>query len=225
MDSRLRGNDDSERHSRASGNPREPGRPGSFHTSGNPREPRLQGSFHTGGREVAARAHPDLAAARGFVLPELLVVLLLLGLLGALALPNLERLQGAVTKRTERDYVLDQIAGLGRQAMLKERAYVVLGTRREGDADISDPARMTRDAAREQPRPRLSGTPDGPASHPDHEHYVIDLPEGWEIRLDEPLVVYANGVCLGAELTLYVRGAEDLRTVLDPPYCRVDPDA
>jgi len=159
------------------------------------------------------------------VLPELLVVLLLLGLLGALAIPNLERLQGAVTTRTERDYILDQIAGLGRQAMLEERAYVVLGTRREGDADLSDVARMTPDAAREQQRTRLSGTPDGPASHPDHEHYVIDLPEGWEIRLDEPLVVYANGVCLGTGLTLYVRGAEDFRTELDPPYCRVDPDA
>ena len=172
-----------------------------------------------------ARASPGLAAAPGFVLLELLVVLLLLGLLGALALPNLERLQGAVTTRTERDYILDQIAGLGRQAMLQERAYVVLGTRREGgDADISDAVRMTPDAAREQPRTRPSGTPGGPAPHPDHEHYVIDLPEGWEIRLDEPLVVHANGVCLGAGLTLYVRGAEDFRVELDPPYCRVGPD-
>ena len=177
-------------------------------------------------RKGVARTHAGLPAALGFVLLELLVVLLLLGLLGALALPNLERLQGAVTTRTERDYILDQIAGLGRQAMLRERAYVVLGTRREGDADISDAARMTPDAAREQPRMRRSGIPDGPASAslPDHDHYVIDLPEGWEIRLDEPLVVYANGVCLGAGLTLYVRGAEDFRTELDPPYCRADPD-
>ena len=210
MDSRFRGNDVWSRHSRE---------------SGNPREPRRQGNFHIGRREVAARAHPSLTAAPGFVLPELLVVLLLLGLLGALALPNLERLQGAVTTRTERDYILDQIAGLGRQAMLQERAYVVLGTRREGDADISDTSRMTPDAAREQRGARLSVIPDGPVSHPDHEHYVIDLPEGWEIRLDEPLVVYANGVCLGAGLTLYARGAEDFRTKLDPPYCRVDPDA
>ena len=188
------------------------------------RHPAAGASRRGSGREVAARAHPGLAAARGFVLPELLVVLLLLGLLGALALPNLERLQGAVTARTERDYILDQIAGLGRQAMLQERAYVVLGTRREGDADLSDAARMTPDAAREQPRARLSVIPDGSGSHPDHEHYVIDLPEGWEIRLDEPLVVHANGVCLGAGLTLYARGTEDFRTKLDPPYCRVNPD-
>ena len=188
------------------------------------RPPAAGASRRGSGREVAARAHPGPAAAPGFVLPELLVVLLLLGLLGALALPNIERLQRAVTARTERDYILDQIAGLGREAMLQERAYVVLGTRREGDAGGSDAARMTPDAAREQPRTRLSGTHDGPVSHPDHEHYVIDLPEGWEIRLDEPLVVYANGVCLGAGLTLYVRGAEDFRTELDPPYCRVDPD-
>lgn len=189
------------------------------------RHPAAGASRRGSGRGGAARAHPGLDAAPGFALPELLVVLLLLGLLGALALPNLERLRGAVTTRTERGYILDQIAGLGRQAMLQERAYVVLGTRREGDAGIADAARTTLDAAPEQPPPRRSGSPVGPASHPDHERYVIDLPEGWEVRLDKPLVVYANGVCLGAGLVLYVRGAEDFRTELHPPYCRVDPDA
>ena len=102
---------------------------------------------------------------------------------------------------------------------------MVLGTRREDGADISDAAQVALDDVRDDSRTRISGSPAGPASHSDYEHYVLDLPEGWEIRLDEPLVVHANGVCLGAALTLYDGEAEDLRVDLEPPYCRVDPDA
>ena len=177
------------------------------------------------GRKGVARAHAGPVAAAGFTLLELLVVLLLVGLISALAFPNLEQLRTAVTTSTERDYILDRIAGLGRHAMLQERAYVVLGTRRGDGADVSDPAPMTFDDERDDSRTRISGSPTGPASRSDYERYVIDLPEGWEIRLDEPLVVLANGVCLGAALTLYDREAEDFRVDLEPPYCRVDPDA
>ena len=148
-----------------------------------------------------------------------------MGLTAALAFPNLERLRTAVATSTERDYILDQIAGIGRHAMLQERAYVVLGTRHEEGADVSNPARATLDDVRDDSRTRISGPPAGPVSHSDYEHYVIDLPQGWEIRLDEPLVVHANGVCLGAALTLYDGEAEDFRVDLEPPYCRVDPDA
>ena len=68
-------------------------------------------------------------AVTGFTLVELLVVLVLVGLVTALAFPNLERLRGAVTSKTDRDYILDQFAGLGRHAMLQGRAYVVFGIR------------------------------------------------------------------------------------------------
>ena len=139
--------------------------------------------------------------------------------------PNLERLQGAVTSKTERDYILDQFAGLGRQAMLRRRAYVVFGSDRAQDAGFSDIAGGTADARAQDWRTRSAGDGSGPPSFAGHDRYAIDLPEGWEIRLDEPLVVYANGLCLGAGLALYRRGEEDSRIVLEPPYCRVAPDA
>ena len=164
-------------------------------------------------------------AATGFTLLELLVVLVLVGLVTTLALPNLERLQRAVTGRTERDYILDQLAGLGREAMLHRRAYVVFGSDGARDAGSPGTAVSTSDAASRGVLVRPAGdTPDS-HSHPGHERYRIDLPDGWEIRFDEPLVVYANGFCLGAGLALYHRGAEDVRLELDPPYCRVAPDA
>ena len=149
---------------------------------------------------------------------ELLVVLVLVGLVTALALPNLERFQAAAVRRTERDHILDQIAGLGRRAMLDGRTYVVFGTGRAWEDGRPGGA----DAA-----PGSPGQGDrigGPPSWVDHERHVLDLPEGWEVRLDEPLVVHANGVCLGARLTLAHQGMEGRPIVLDPPFCRIGPD-
>ena len=136
----------------------------------------------------------------GFTLLELLVVLAVLGLATAMAMPNLQRLYAAATRASERDHVLDQIAGLGREAMLRGRAYVVFG-----NASPPDPAEAARYA--------------------DYETYLVDVPEGWRLGLDRPLVVLANGVCLGGALTLSHAQSAAVRVELAPPYCRVDPDA
>ena len=151
---------------------------------------------------LPASASPAVPA-RGFTLLELIVVLLLMGLVTALAMPNLERLSAGVARKTERDRILDQFTGLGRRAMLQGRSYVVFGS--DGAQDGDDPA--------------------GASFPAGHERHVIDLPQGWEVLLDPPLVFRANGVCLGAELTLRHRGVEDVRIDLEPPYCRIDADA
>lgn len=135
----------------------------------------------------------------GFTLLELLIVLALLGLATAIAMPNLERLYAAATRATERDYVLDQVAALGREAMLNGRAYVVFG-----NVPPANPAQLARYA--------------------DYETYVVDVPEGWRLAFDQPLVVLANGVCLGGALTLSHEGEEAVRVELAPPYCRIDAD-
>ena len=200
---------------------REAGAPGS---AGPAPLPRLRGSVHGGAlprrppRPARFAAGPALAPARGFTLLELVVVLALMALVTTLAMPGLERLSAGIAKRTERDRILDQFAGLGRQAMLHGRSYVVFGTGEARDAEPPEPAQERGDGA----APGLSSAP---PSHAGLERYAIDLPQGWEIRLDPPLVVRANGVCLGAGLTLHHRGAVDRRVELAPPYCRVDADA
>ena len=158
-------------------------------------------------------------AQTGFTLLELVVVLALLALVAGLAIPNLERLYAGAVRSTERAYILDQFASLGRRAMQRSRAYVVVGS---GDAsraaagEADDPG-----AARRRP----SGFALPPAARADHAADVIDVPDGWEIAFDEPLVVRANGVCLGASLTLRHLGAVDVRVRLEPPFCRVAADA
>lgn len=176
------------------------------------------------GRTCGIRPAFVSVPAPGFTLLELLVVLVLVGLVTTLALPNLERLQAAVTSKTERDHILDQLAGLGREAMLRRRAYVVFGTDHAADTGSPGAAGGAADATAGRPRTEPAAGASGSLSYPGHDRYLVDLPDGWEIRLDKPLVVYANGLCLGAGLVLYHRGAEDVRLELEPPYCRVASD-
>jgi len=139
-------------------------------------------------------------AASGFTLIELIVVLALVGLVSVLALPNLQSLYEGFTGRAEQGRLLNRLAGIGREAMLRQRAYAVYGTGNQGTG-----------VAREQ---SLSG----------YYHYNLELPDGWEVSLDRPLLVRANGVCLGATVMLEHQGQLAARVVLKAPYCRVDAD-
>ena len=138
------------------------------------------------------------ARAAGFSLLELLVVLALIGLLAAIALPNLPNLYASAMRATERERILDQFAVLGREAMLRGRDQVVLGT-------IGETAKL------EAEEVRALGT-----------RYALDIPAGWDVSLDRPLIVRATGVCLGAEATLVHNGATVRRLVLTAPLCRFD---
>ncbi len=138
--------------------------------------------------------------SRGFALIELVVVLALVGLVAVLAFPNLQGLYESVSRKTDQGRILNQIAGLGWEAMLHRRDYVVSGTR-GGTADPD---------------------PGSPATG--FEAYALEVPDGWEVIFDRPLLVRANGVCLGAEVTLVHRGQTTERVLLEAPYCRVDAD-
>ena len=157
-------------------------------------------------------------ASAGFTLLELIVVLTLVSLLTVMAVPNLQRWYAAVTRTTERNAILNRLANLGRQAMLQRRAYLLVG----GGAQ---------DAVMKKP-PSIAGPDDEDASAPGHvspfehhEPYRLDLPDGWTLHLSAPILVRANGVCLGGEVEVSYNGEPDVRLVLDPPYCHVDTDA
>lgn len=160
------------------------------------------------------------AAAAGVTLLELVVVLALLGLITALALPNLQRLQENLARTTERDRILEQLAGLGWEAMLGGRTYLILGDSLElADAQACE---LGRDSS-------LDAAGDSMACAPSlaegYDLYELDLPEGWEARLDRPLVIRANGVCLGAQVRLIHRGRTAAEVSLVPPYCPIHASA
>ena len=157
----------------------------------------------------ATRSRP---ASTGITLVELLVVLALLGLIGALVLPNLERFTAGVTLNSERDLILNEIAGLGTEALLQGRGFVVLGTEEleelEAEADLY---------AEGQPGPPVHDLTGLPV-------HRLEMPDGWRLYLDAPLVVRATGACLGGRLALEHDDAPPVEVELVAPYCRVETD-
>ena len=135
-------------------------------------------------------------AGAGFTLLEMLVVLVLAGALVALAFPNLQRLYGSVARNTERAHILDQLAALGRDAIAYRLAYF-----------LPDPVREDNGL--------------GAASGAEFQPYPLELPEGWRLRVDAPVHVRANGVCLGGAVTLLHRDVPPTRLTLEAPLCRV----
>lgn len=148
---------------------------------------------------------PGVRAAGGFTLLEMLVVLTVVAAIAAIAAPNMGRLYAVVGAKTERNYILDQFAGLGPMAMRDRQAYVVLSSAPH-ESQVSNAPQVAADL------------PLGVSAKP----FDVDLPEGWSIQLDHPLVISANGVCLGANLALHREGRIESQVTLEPPYCHVD---
>ncbi len=155
--------------------------------------------------------------ARGFTLLELMVVLTLMGLAISIVAPNLSRLYASVTRSTERDYILDQLAAVAHRAWIRETNLVVYGTALELS---NEDARSDGDAFANSQSPG-SGQMLLAARYGDYEVHVVDVPEGWVLRLEGPLRARANGVCLGAAVTLTHRSGTSYRATLEPPFCHV----
>ncbi len=136
--------------------------------------------------------------APGFTLLELLVVLVLLGAVVGVALPNLSQLYNSVSARIERDTILDQLGSLGAQAHSQQRTLVVFDSREPLETQFEQ-------------YPSLANYP----------QFDLQLPTNWQLHLEQPLIARANGVCLGGELRLIREGVEQMHLNLKPPYCRV----
>ena len=147
----------------------------------------------------------DVRATGGFTLLEMLIVLSLVAIIAAIAAPNMERLYSGIGTKTDREYILDQFADLGLKAMHDRQAYVVLSSAPHESQVLTAPQGATEQSIAVAAKP-----------------LEVDLPEGWTIRFDQPLLISASGVCLGANLALHREGTIEAQVTLEPPYCHVD---
>ena len=144
--------------------------------------------------------HQSKAYLSGFSLLELMVVLVLLGGITSLALPNLTRLYESINLKLERDDILNQLQSLGGLALASRHALII-------------PMRVTG---------RVPGRVPGDASATSRGNYIehsLALPAGWHVELDRDLIVRANGVCLGAEVSIFHLGEAYAVVDLKAPYC------
>lgn len=47
----------------------------------------------------------------------------------------------------------------------------------------------------------------------------LELPSGWKVKIDQPIIYKANGVCLGGQLKLTIKQLQET-IELRPPFCR-----
>ena len=131
--------------------------------------------------------------SRGYSLMELLVVLSLMAVISAIALPNLVGVYSSFSSRLTLDSLVSEINGVGYKAYEGGRGYVLVDS-------ISNEQK----------------------SLPPNDVFKFTLEEGWRISVSQPIRYASNGACKGGELRIYFNDELMLSDRLAPPFCRIN---
>ena len=141
----------------------------------------------------------------GYSLMELLVVLSLVSLISALAMPNLVTLYRNFSNTLALDEIARQINGIGYRAHLARQSYWLESI---AATDIATNATSINESVN--------------ADFGSNAIAIgLDLPEGWSLDVIKPVRYSANGACAGGALNIYFQGTLRHSTNLNPPYCQV----
>jgi general secretion pathway protein G len=142
-------------------------------------------------------------ALAGFSLLELLVILVIMGGITGIAMPNLARLYEGISLSVERDAILDQLRNMSQIAVLRQEAYLL--------KEVSAYTTGRNDNSEQQLYSTFTYLP-----------YELEIPPEWRLSVDSPIIVHANGVCMGGKIQLYYRGKLNYQAQLRPPHCHVE---
>lgn len=131
----------------------------------------------------------------GFSLLEMVVVLAIMGLLGALTLPSLRKIAERTGFSLDRQDVERQLDQLPEVAAMRGKALVLTSS----------------------PNPDYP-VPAGTSQQP----YPIKLPAGWQIEVEAPISYRYDGTCSGGRLRL-IMSDEQSDYLMNPPLCELRP--
>lgn len=136
-----------------------------------------------------------MSLARGYTLLEMMVVVALLALATGMVAPAGYRMIASWREADEVEQVMHAIAALPLHARNQGRAL---------ELAVLPPA------------------PDQPPGTPAQRHAgeAVELPDGWQLRMEVPLAVRPNGACSDARGTL-LTDRQAIPFQVQAPYCRI----
>ncbi|BAP58146.1 type II secretion system protein [Thioploca ingrica] len=148
---------------------------------------------------------PFYPILKGFTLIELLVVLLIFSLLAGLVVPRLTKMYESWQMSLERDEVLTQLSSLNYLAFQQRIDFTL--THYPPQADTKSDNNKSADTKSDNNKSNDTLNP------------PLELPAGWQIRTEQPIIFRANGACRGG--IVYLEYSEYTFTAqLEPPFCR-----
>ncbi len=168
--------------------------------------------------ERSSRPSPKVGCTRGFTLLEVLVVLALVGMLAAVALPQFAIVQDRLAFTLSRDSFENELNGLAYTAFKQGRPTILAGSYpRELDAKPILPGEDDepfKDILFLQPGQLKTLVP------VDAVEAKLVLPEDWILTVVEPIVYQASGYCSGGKIEVAV-GQAHYAYDLKAPTCAV----
>jgi prepilin-type N-terminal cleavage/methylation domain-containing protein len=140
---------------------------------------------------------------RGYTLIEVLVVMLILGLLVGIAIPNLQHMYNTVERDAQREAAVGAVTGLAYRAYVTGQPITLA----KGPTDAKTLNLLVADSE----------------TAPDEGEF----PKGWQIDLADPIVFNFLGLCSGGKLKLVAPDGGEEAFLLKGPRCDVllPPDA
>jgi len=165
------------------------------------------------------RRRPNKAAAGGFTLLEILIVLALVGLMAAFSLPQFSVVQDRLAFTLNRDTFERELGGLSYAAFKEGRPLVLSGeyprraNESSGGSAMSVPQAIDPSLLRPGDLRPIEPVTSGAAR--------LNLPEDWQVNVKNPIVYQPSGFCGGGSVDLIVG---DLRYAYDlkAPTCQVE---
>jgi len=148
----------------------------------------------------------------GYTLLELLTVLLIFSLLAGLTVPKLTTMYESMQRVYEQEEIVAQLAGLN---------YLAFQQGRDIELSTFPPIVIQANAEDDELGASMPQTEKNLQTPPLNSNY-LDLPTGWQVKTQSPIIFFTNGACSGGEVVLVYQAEQPLviNLKMNPPFCQ-----